>query len=50
MHWRATTSRLLVSYGLFFVIWGTVLLGSIYWETIHYLEVRTDRDLIKSTI
>jgi signal transduction histidine kinase len=47
MHWRATTSRLLLSYGLFFVIWGTVLLGSIYWETIHYLEVRTDRDLIQ---
>ena len=47
MHWRATTSRLLFSYGLFFVIWGTVLLGSIYWETIHYLEVRTDRDLIQ---
>jgi signal transduction histidine kinase len=46
MHWRATTSRLLLSYGVFFVIWGTVLLGSIYWETIHYLEVRTDRDLV----
>lgn len=47
IHWRATTSRLLISYGLFFVIWGTLLLGSIYWETIHYLEVRTDRDLIQ---
>lgn len=47
MHWRATTSRLLLSYGLFFVIWGTVLLGSIYWETIHYLQVRADRYLVQ---
>jgi signal transduction histidine kinase len=47
VHWRTTTWRLLASYGLFFVIWGTVLVGSIYWETIHYLEVRTDRDVIQ---
>lgn len=45
IHWRATTSRLLLAYGLFFVIWGTVLLGMIYWETLHYLEVRTDLQL-----
>ena len=44
-HWRATTSRLLLGYGVFFVIWGTVLLGSIYWETTQYLARRTDRDL-----
>ncbi|MGC1547395.1 MAG: HAMP domain-containing sensor histidine kinase [Rhodanobacter sp.] len=45
LHWRATTSRLLLGYGVFFVIWGTALLGLIYWETLHYLEVRTDRQL-----
>lgn len=45
IHWRATTSRLLLAYGVFFVIWGTVLLGSIYWETLHYLENRTDLQL-----
>lgn len=45
IHWRATTSRLLLAYGLFFVIWGMVLLGLIYWETLHYLETRTDLQL-----
>lgn len=45
IHWRATTSRLLLAYGVFFVIWGTVLLGFIYWETRHYLETRTDQQL-----
>ena len=45
IHWRATTSRLLLAYGVFFVIWGMVLLGSIYWETLHYLETRTDQQL-----
>jgi signal transduction histidine kinase len=44
-HWRATTSRLLLGYGVFFVIWGTLLLGSIYWETTRYLAEHTDRDL-----
>ena len=45
IHWRATTSRLLLAYGVFFVIWGTVLLGLIYWETTRYLDERTDRQL-----
>jgi signal transduction histidine kinase len=45
LHWRVTTSRLLLVYGVFFVIWGTVLLGFIYWETRHYLEKRTDTQL-----
>jgi signal transduction histidine kinase len=45
IHWRATTSRLLLGYGVFFVIWGVVLLGLIYWETLHYLEARTDLQL-----
>jgi len=45
IHWRATTSRLLLAYGVFFVIWGMVLLGFIYWETRHYLENRTDTQL-----
>ena len=45
IHWRNTTSRLLLAYGVFFVIWGMVLLGSIYWETRHYLENRTDTQL-----
>lgn len=45
IHWRNTTSRLLLAYGVFFVIWGMVLLGFIYWETRHYLENRTDTQL-----
>jgi signal transduction histidine kinase len=45
IHWRATTSRLLLAYGVFFVIWGMVLLGLIYWEMLHYLETRTDMQL-----
>jgi signal transduction histidine kinase len=45
IHWRNTTSRLLLAYGVFFVIWGTVLFGFIYWETRHYLENRTDTQL-----
>ncbi|GLQ49113.1 sensor histidine kinase [Dyella flava] len=45
IHWRATTSRLLLAYGVFFVIWGTALLGYTYWETLHYLETRTDMQL-----
>jgi signal transduction histidine kinase len=45
IHWRTTTSRLLLAYGVFFVIWGMVLLGYIYWETLNYLETRTDLQL-----
>ncbi|GLQ88038.1 sensor histidine kinase [Dyella flagellata] len=45
IHWRNTTSRLLLAYGVFFVIWGTVLFGFIYWETRHYLENRTGMQL-----
>ncbi|WP_240669059.1 HAMP domain-containing sensor histidine kinase [Dyella sp. M7H15-1] len=36
---------MLLAYGVFFVIWGTVLMGYIYWETLHYLETRTDMQL-----
>jgi signal transduction histidine kinase len=45
LHRHSTTSRLLILYGVFFVVWGTVLLGLIYWETAQYLEARADRQL-----
>ena len=31
--WRSTTARIVVSYGLFFVLWALVLVGLVYWET-----------------
>jgi signal transduction histidine kinase len=37
-HWRSATTRLIGIYGAFFVLWGAVLVGVVYWETNRYLS------------
>jgi signal transduction histidine kinase len=37
-HWRSATTRLILVYGAFFVLWGSVLVGAVYWETSRYLS------------
>ena len=37
-HWRSATTRLILIYGAFFVLWGIVLVGVVYWETGRYLS------------
>ena len=37
-HWRSATTRLILIYGAFFVLWGVVLVGVVYWETGRYLS------------
>jgi len=37
-HWRSATTRLILIYGSFFVVWSIVLLGVVYWETGRYLS------------
>lgn len=37
-HWRSATTRLILIYGAFFVLWGIVLVGIVYWETGRYLS------------
>ena len=37
-HWRSATTRLIVIYGAFFVLWSIVLVGVVYWETNNYLS------------
>lgn len=36
-HWRSSTTRLILIYGAFFVVWGIVLVGVVYWQTGRYL-------------
>jgi hypothetical protein len=36
-HWRSATTRLILIYGAFFVLWGIVLVGVVYWQTGRYL-------------
>ena len=36
--WRSATTRLILIYGAFFVLWGIVLVGVVYWETGRYLS------------
>lgn len=36
--WRSATTRLILIYGAFFVLWGVVLVGVVYWETGRYLS------------
>ncbi|HEX5122074.1 MAG TPA: HAMP domain-containing sensor histidine kinase [Rhodanobacteraceae bacterium] len=36
-HWRSSTTRLILIYGAFFVLWGIVLVGVVYWQTGRYL-------------
>ncbi|MEO7431715.1 MAG: HAMP domain-containing sensor histidine kinase [Dokdonella sp.] len=37
-HWRSATTRLILIYGAFFLVWSIVLLGVVYWETGRYLS------------
>ena len=37
-NWRSATTRLIVIYGAFFVLWGIVLVGVVYWQTGRYLS------------
>ncbi len=37
-HWRSATTRLILIYGAFFVLWTIVLIGAVYWETSRYLS------------
>ena len=36
--WRLSTTRLLIIYGAFFLVWSVVLIGAINWQTSRYLE------------
>jgi signal transduction histidine kinase len=35
--WRSTTARLIMIYGVFFALWGGVVIGLIYWQAASYL-------------
>jgi signal transduction histidine kinase len=37
-HWRSATTRLIFIYGAFFVLWGIVMVGVVYWQTSRYLS------------
>jgi len=37
-HWRSATTRLILIYGAFFVLWSVVLIAAVYWETNSYLS------------
>ena len=37
-HWRSATTRLILIYGAFFVLWGIVMIGVVYWQTGRYLS------------
>ena len=43
--WRSTTARLIAIYGVFFVVWGAVVIGVIHWQAARYSSQVTD-DLI----
>ncbi|WP_458071012.1 ATP-binding protein [Rhodanobacter sp. BL-MT-08] len=43
--WRSTTGRLIMIYGVFFALWGGVVIGLIYWQAASYLG-RVSDDLI----
>ena len=38
VRWRSSTTRLIIIYGAFFLVWSIVLIGSISWQTTQYLE------------
>ena len=37
-HWRSATTRLILIYGGFFMLWSVVLVAFVYWETNQYLS------------
>lgn len=46
-HWRSGSSRLLALYALFFVAWGAVLTGVLYWQISGYLGAVAERTLLQ---
>jgi signal transduction histidine kinase len=44
-NWRSTTARLILIYGVFFVLWGVLVIGAIHWQAASYLS-RVSDDLI----
>lgn len=45
--WRSGSSRLLALYALFFVAWGAVLTGVLYWQISGYLGAVAERTLLQ---
>jgi len=43
--WRSSATRLIAIYGALFVLWSTVLIASLQWETQHYLAQVVDQIL-----
>ncbi|WP_084197217.1 sensor histidine kinase [Solimonas soli] len=43
--WRSSSTRLLLIYGALFVLWSTVLIGVVHWETRSYLSTVVDEIL-----
>lgn len=43
--WRSSTARLIAIYGALFVVWSTVLIGIVHWETRRYLSQVVDQIL-----
>jgi signal transduction histidine kinase len=46
-HWRSATTRLILIYGAFFVLWSVVLIGVVYWETGRYLSRVVDEIVVQ---
>jgi len=43
--WRLSATRLLLVYGALFVVWSSVLIGMLYWETRSYLATLADSSI-----
>ena len=43
--WRSTTARIVVSYGVFFVLWALVLVLLVYWQTADRLSEDAEHQL-----
>jgi signal transduction histidine kinase len=43
--WRSSATRMIVIYGIFFLVWSCVLIGSISWQTTQYLDQTVGRIL-----
>jgi signal transduction histidine kinase len=41
-NWRSTTARLILIYGVFFVLWGVLVIGAIHWQAASYLSRVSD--------
>lgn len=43
--WRLSATRLLLVYGALFVVWSSLLIGMLYWETRSYLATLADSSI-----